>query len=358
MRIGIFDPYLETLGGGEKYMLTAASCLSKKNEVFLFWDKNLNQKASKRFNIDLSNVSFTKNIFSDKVSLAKRLIETSKYDAIFYLSDGSIPIVAAKLYVHFQFPVEWVNTKSIITKQKIKRIRKIVCNSEFTKSFIDKKFNKESIVLYPPTYLKKDSPKVINSNKKNYILNVGRLSKLQSGEYFKKQNFLINAFKKFIDEKKNDWELILVVSYLKENEKLVYELEKLVNGYPIQILKNTTYGKLKEVYQDSKIYWHASGAGEDLENHPELAEHFGITTVEAMANGLVPVVIDAGGQKEIVDDDKNGYIFKDERELVEKTEKLVENNRLWERMSEKAVERARFFSTDEFCEKINSIFQK
>ena len=40
MRIGIYDPYLDTLSGGEKYMLSAASCLAKEHKVFIFWDKD------------------------------------------------------------------------------------------------------------------------------------------------------------------------------------------------------------------------------------------------------------------------------------------------------------------------------
>ena len=39
MKIGIFDPYLGTLSGGEKYMLSIASCLSKEHEVYVFWDQ-------------------------------------------------------------------------------------------------------------------------------------------------------------------------------------------------------------------------------------------------------------------------------------------------------------------------------
>jgi len=36
-------------------------------------------------------------------------------------------------------------------------------------------------------------------------------------------------------------------------------------------------------------------------------EHFGITTVEAMAAGCVPLVYDSGGQAEIVSSGYNGY---------------------------------------------------
>lgn len=356
MRIGIFDPYLDTLGGGEKYMLTAASALSKNHQVDLFWDEDILNVASKKFNIDLSKVRSRKNIFSKRISFAKRLMESSRYDAIFYLSDGSIPIVACKLYIHFQFPVEWVNSDKLIIKQKIRRVKKFICNSNYTKEFIDKKFNVKSTVIYPPTYLKKDFPKVDLKKKKNYILNVGRLSKGESGEFFKKQDFLIDVFKSLVKQGVNDYELILAVSFSKNNKHLVDELKELAKGSKIKIYENVSFEKLSSLYQESKIYWHASGFGENLISNPEKAEHFGITTVEAMANGLVPVVINAGGQKEIVENRKNGFIWNKRLELIDYTINLVHEEDLFQKLSKEAVSDSKKFSTDEFNSNFEKIF--
>lgn len=358
MKIGIFDPYLDTLGGGEKYMLQAASCLSKNHEVFLFWDGDIFKSASKRFNIDLSIVKQVKNIFSKKVNFPKRLIESNKYDAILYLSNGSLPIVACKLYVHFQFPVEWVNVNSLITKQKIQRVREVICNSEFTKSFIDKKFNKKSIVLYPPSYLLNEFPRVNYKYKKNQILNVGRLQESNSGQLFKKQDLLIKNFKNIYDSGFSDWQLILIVSYKKEDENMVGRIKKLIGNYPIKIIENCSKVELENVYLQSKIYWHASGFGEDLEKHPEFAEHFGISTVEAMINGVIPIVINAGGQKEIVKNQKNGYLWNTERELLEKTQKLIKDKDLMIKLSTSAIIDAKKFSTNRFCKDVNKIFNE
>ncbi len=36
MRVAIYTPYLDTFGGGEKYMLTIAETLSKDSTVDLF----------------------------------------------------------------------------------------------------------------------------------------------------------------------------------------------------------------------------------------------------------------------------------------------------------------------------------
>ena len=41
MNIAIYSPYLDTAGGGEKYMLTIAECLSGENAVDVLLDTHL-----------------------------------------------------------------------------------------------------------------------------------------------------------------------------------------------------------------------------------------------------------------------------------------------------------------------------
>ena len=357
MKIGVYDPYLDTLGGGEKYMLTAASCLSEKHEVFVFWNQSdILDKAQKKFELSLSKVKLTPNIFSQDVSTFKRFLESKKYNAIFFLSDGSVPLVASSLYVHFQFPVDWVNTTGFLEKQKIKRMKKIICNSNFTKEHIDKKFSTDSVVLYPPTYFKSKMPNVDLGNKQNIILNVGRYATFPNKASVKKQEFMIDAFKRMCDLGLKDWKFHLVVSFLDTDKGNAVKLKDKIGKYPIEIFENVSFEKLSERYKVSKIYWHAAGFGEDLAVHPERAEHFGITTVEAMLNGVLPIVIDAGGQKEIVQDFEAGFLWTNDIELIEKTFLVAKDPKLWERLSKNATKSAARFSTDTFCHQIINLF--
>ncbi len=126
MKIGIYSPYLDTLTGGEKYIFTMASCLSNEHDVFIFWDDPaIIEKASVKFNLNLSKIKTIKNVFSNS-SLFARIIKTLSFDRIVYLSDGSIPIVGAKkLFIHFQFPIEWVNDLSISFRIKKRLISKM-----------------------------------------------------------------------------------------------------------------------------------------------------------------------------------------------------------------------------------------
>jgi glycosyltransferase involved in cell wall biosynthesis len=358
VKIGIFDPYLDSLSGGEKYMLSIALCLTPEHDVFIFWDKEkeitIKQTAFKKLGIDLSSIKFYRNIFSRNVSTISRFLESKKFDAIIYLSDGGIPIVGTKLFIHFQFPVEWVNGKSMKTRIKLFFIKKIFCNSYFTKSFIDKKLNVKSDVLYPPI----DLHVVNNTKKENIILHVGRFDVNSQESNYKKQDVMINIFKKMVDAGLKNWNFRLIVSAKEKDKDKLNKLKKMSERYPIGIINNISNQKLWEYYSKAKIYWHATGYGEDLQKYPEKAEHFGISTVEAMGAGAVPVVFNAGGQKEIIEDGKNGYLCNSIEGFMSKTNTLIKNGDLLKKMSTESIKRADMFSGNRFCCELRTLLIK
>lgn len=352
MKVGIYSPYLKTLTGGEKYIFTAASCLSKEHDVSIFWDdREVISKASEKFNLNLEKVSIVPNIFNKNYPTFKRFLKSMKYDRFFVLSDGSIPIVANKLIIHFQFPVEWVNTNSFLFLFKKSRVSKIVCNSQFTKKFIDRKFNANSYVLYPPATI--STGKVLE--KENLILTVGRFSLLPNGTDFKKLAVLIDSFKKFQRKRLKGWKMAIVTSVNEEDEKYFVKLKKRLKRVDIKFYKNADHATIMSLYSKAKIYWHASGYKEDLEKHPERAEHFGISTVEAMSHGAVPIVINAGGQPEIVKDNENGFLWESEDELIKKTHKVAVDKNLFLRIQEGAIDSSHRFNIDRFCEELNHL---
>lgn len=334
-------------------MLTLATCLSKTHDVSIFWnprdEKTIKETALKKLGIDISNIPFKKNIFDKHVSFANRFIASKNYDAIMVLSDGSIPFLWTNTYIHFQNPVEWVKP-SRKTKLKLSRVKKIICNSLFTKSFIDKTFGVTSMVIYPPVSLIEK-----HVTKENVILNVGRFGINWQGSSFKKQDVLVGVFKKMVDHGLKDWRLMLVLG-IKEKDDALESLKKSAKGYPIDLIINPDNDMLWQQYHKAKIYWHAAGFGENLEKYPDRAEHFGIATVEAMGCSAVPVVIHAGGQTEIVEDGKNGFLWQTKEELIKKTLQLTEKKNLWQELSNRAKERVKDFSAERFCREVNEMF--
>lgn len=349
MKIGIYDPYLDSLGGGEKYMLTIASALSEKHTVFVFWDqKDILAQAEKRFALPLKHVKLTKNIFSSETSVFIRMVQTNMYDAIFYLSDGSIPWLFAKNNILlFQFPVTWVDGQSITTTLKLAKFHKVLTNSYFVKSFIDKTYHVKSSVLAPPVTMVPSS-----SKKDNIILTVGRFTR---GMNMKKQEELIDIFISLFREGLKGWNFVLIGAALPTDENFIQSLKQRAKGYPIDVLVNVSHDEVVSYYQRAKIYWHAAGYTEDLESHPERAEHFGIATAEAMSAGCVPIVFNGGGQKEIVEQNENGFLWNYSDELREKTKLLIKNKKLFADLSSKAHKSAQQFSEKRFITSVKKL---
>lgn len=350
MKIGIYDPYLDTLGGGERYILSIASCLKEKHKVSLFWDDSqILKKASVRFGIDVKDINLTRNIFLSGSFIGK-LLETRNYDVIFYMSDGSIPtLLSEKNILIFQFPVNWINGNNFLTKLKLSKIAHIICYSDFVKKFLDKTFSIKATVLSPAVHSVEK-----NIKKENVILTVGRFTKAVNT---KKHEILIDVFKKLYDGGLLDWKLIIIGSVLPGEEDYVEALRKKTKDYPIEIIENSSFDSLVNYYNKAKIYWHASGFGEDLEKYPEKAEHFGISTVEAMSAGTVPVVFNGGGQKEIVKNKINGFCWNSLNELSSLTEELIGNQKLWQEISKKALERAKDFNNNRFCQQLEDLIK-
>ena len=366
LRIGIFDPYLDSLGGGERYTLTVAEYLSKNNQIEIFWDgEDLRGEAEKRLPLDLERVRFVSNIFTQERNLLERLLKTNRYDLIFYLSDGSIPSsLAKKNILHFQTPFIHVRGKTILNKLKLSRFKWIICNSYFTKKFIDKTYGVKSIVIYPPV----DVAKLAPEKKRNLILTVGRFtsffenkhsfsSNKQSFSSNKKQEVMIEAFKNLIDQGLSGWEFYLVGGLLESDRNYFKKLENQVSGYPIKLLPNISFSELKKYYGEAKIYWHGKGYGEDEEKNPELFEHFGISCVEAMAAGAVPIVFDGGGLREIIEDG-SGLLWQLPEDLQNLTRELIGDEDKLLRLSNGAQKRAKDFSKETFLRRFDEILTK
>jgi len=337
MKVAIYNPYLDTLGGGERYTMGVARALVAKDyRVDVEWkDISIKEKLEKRFGIDLSNVNFIENINRG-----------DGYDVCFWVSDGSIPILRArKNFLHFQMPFQDVNGKTLLNRMKFFRINKIICNSYFTKKFIDKEYGVESIVIYPPVGVEKIKPR----RKENLIVSIGRFSQLTQ---VKRQDILIKAFKKFFDSGFSDWKLILAGGSEVGVDDYVRKLRKSAKDYPVRILESPSFSQIKELYGKAKIFWSASGFGVDEKKSPEKVEHFGITLVEAMAAGAIPVVFAGGGYKEIVTDGENGFLWKKKQELLKKTKAIIEDSKLLKSLSLKARQNSEVYEYERFEKEI------
>lgn len=336
-KAAIVNPYLDTLGGGERYTFSFAKVLFDMGyKVDVEWKgPAIKEKLEDRFGMDLSGINFTPDV--------KR---GDGYDVCFWVSDGSIPTLRSrKNFLHFQVPFHHVGGNSLLNKMKLFRVDQIICNSFFTKGIIDREYGIESIVIYPPVPVSQ----IKSKRKENFILSVGRFSQLKQN---KGHEVLIKAFKKLIDGGCGGWKMILAGGVEVGVGDYIERLRKLTEGYPIEIIKSPDFKSLKDLYGKARIFWSASGFGEDEEKSPEKVEHFGMTVVEAMAGGAVPLVYDAGGHREIITDGVDGFLWHNTHELIEKTNEVLGSKT---KFAKNAVYASQRYSYDEFRKNITKI---
>jgi glycosyltransferase involved in cell wall biosynthesis len=85
-------------------------------------------------------------------------------------------------------------------------------------------------------------------------------------------------------------------------------------------------------------------------------EHFGITIVEAMAAGCVPIVHDSGGPREIVTNDV-GFRWHDLALAAQQITMLAENDRLRGELSAASSSRAQQFRPEVFESEIARVLE-
>jgi glycosyltransferase involved in cell wall biosynthesis len=345
----IYSPYFKGVGGGERYMLTVAECLLNQGwKVDFFWDNKIeiyNIASKLDLKLEKSNVL---GIMPKKLPFGKQFRLTRSYDMVFWLSDGSVPtLLAKKNILHFQQPFMAVGGEKIINQIKLGFINEIVCNSKFTKNYIDKEFGVNSKVLFPPVDVDKFKP----AKKENIILSVGRFEKT------KKHGVLLKAFRKFLAKGVSSWKLVLIGGSPEEGNgnRYLTNLRKKSKDLPVDIKVNLSFSQLQEYYGKAKFYWHAKGFQVD-ESRPGQMEHFGITPVEAMSAGCVPLVVNKGGLKEIVRR-KEGERWEDLNQLVEKTYILANNKEKYLQFQKNALKRSKDFSKQKFCKKFTRIIK-
>lgn len=350
LKIGIYSPYLRILGGGERYLLSIAESLSKQHEVFLFFHEDIREKAKSILNIALDRVHFLPEEIIRTKNLFKKYFSLLNFNIFFYMTDGSLffPVARKNLLV-IQSPVH-IPRLSLMNKLKLVNWD-VLCYSQFMKKIISKKLHREANLLSP--CISGDRFKSDFVDKENIILTVGRFFPYP---HSKKHDLLIDVFKKNYKKYFERWKLIIVGGLTEEGgEEIINDLKRKSAGFPIEILVNIPFSQLIKIYRSSKLYWHAAGFSEDMQIRPERAEHFGITTLEAMAAGVVPIVYDAGGQKDIVANGQNGFLWKTKEELVSRTVQLINNYELLQRLSRGVETSAQKYSCIKFYEKLDKL---
>ena len=107
------------------------------------------------------------------------------------------------------------------------------------------------------------------------------------------------------------------------------------------------YNKLPELYKQMDIVW-----------VPSRSEGFGLSAIEAMAQGCVVIASRTGGLTEIVSDGEDGLLFQttNSDDLALKTLNLLDNPQLRKQIAENAVTKAKQYSFDLYKTRILKLY--
>ncbi len=243
---------------------------------------------------DLSSYSL---IISSSWAVAKGVKKTDNQVHICY---SHTPIrYAWDLYDGYTSNLSW--PKKFLVQQTLKYIRKwdlatvdrvdyFIANSKFVQKRIQKTYDRDSKVIYPPVDVEKFS---LYRQKEEFYLTASRLVP------YKKTKLIVEAFNEMLDKK------LVVIGAGEEFE----DIQKIA-GKNITVLGYCEDSVMVDTMQRAKAFVYAA------------VEDFGIVPIEAMACGTPVIALDDGGTVETVVDGVNGVHF--ETQCVEDIVNAVE----------------------------------
>ncbi len=253
-------------------------------------------------------------------------------------------VISRHLYHRIQWP--WL-MRSYPLKTSI---------SDYSRRWTVQRWGVDSEVIYPP-----GDSSFISGEKKNFILSVGRFSGFRVGGLSKRQVEMMRAFGDLIDCGLSGWQYHSVggLSEWPQDQAYLAEVQNMAlrASSRAHVSANASRTLLKHLYESSKIFWHAAGYGDNDSLQPELMEHFGIATVDAMAAGCVPVVINKGAQPEIVEHGVSGFVWSTLEELKNYTARLIEDEPLRIRIAAEAQKRAQGFNREAFVKRFRAFIR-
>jgi O-antigen biosynthesis protein len=360
IRIGIYDHACHFAGGGQRYIAKAAEILQDRYDVTYIANKDTTlEKYREWFGIDLSRCSlkviklpFYENIGG--IFIDEAHVNTANTNYFYPISEESIHYDIF-LNANMLSKVEPKSPLSIFMCHfpdqdigkyfSVHRYDYLITNSKYTSFWAEKKWGiTPTIILYPPVDMY--NPESNPDRKEKVILSVARFEAGGS----KKQLEMIRAFhelSKTHEVVAGEWNLVLIGGNHDGNTyfaKLLKEM-KMMRPANIELKPNLTHDEVRDLYRRASIFWHACGLNE---SRPHLIEHFGMTTVEAMQNFCVPIVIDGGGQREIVEHGKIGFRFSSVEQLKEYTLKVIRDDELRKEMARNAYEKSHGFNSEIF----------
>lgn len=310
MRLALVHDYLNQFGGGERVLGALAELFPEAPIFTLFYDR---QKLSDYFGNRVKTTSFLDSYLVQKSHrpliplmplAASSLNLKDDYDVVISSTAGFAKGVSCSpktlhiAYCHTPLRYAWEYDRyfdwhpflKFLTaplfyylrswdKRTSKRPNLFLANSNFIKEKIQRYYEREAEVVYPPVDLRVfyRDPKI---RRDNYFLAAGRLMR------YKRFDLVIQAFNR----------LNLTLLIVGDGPELE-NLKKIVRSPKIHFLPFAKENELRALYN-----------GAEALIFPQV-EDFGLVAAEAQACGTPVIAFGEGGAKEIVADGKTGILF-------------------------------------------------
>jgi glycosyltransferase involved in cell wall biosynthesis len=116
---------------------------------------------------------------------------------------------------------------------------------------------------------------------------------------------------------------------------------------------SATSDRVTEVLQSGLVQWHLTGLG--VHNDPASLEHFGISIVEGMSTGCVPVAY-TGGAEDIIQHGHDGYVATSSEEVMQFTRSIFSMSAIQQKeMQERVREKSHQFEFERFEQRFHNL---
>jgi glycosyltransferase involved in cell wall biosynthesis len=313
LQIGIIHPFFDVMGGAEQTTLSLIEKLKTTQNITTLYTvepPKISEALNFKFHL-IKKKNFPTLWRYQRMKEVKKLFSESQKNDIVIVMGGSLLLEKSNVgkmivYCHSTFTEEddfskarfrgvkgiyyriiQNNVKNSISCMNEKNVR-LITNSEYTREEIRKRFGKDSSVVYPPVNISKFL-KFFDSIKQKNVITISRYSPE------KKLDDAIDIVK----SSSLPYVLIGNAKYRSQLE-LFEKLKRKTSQSNIELGCNLPYSEIEKVLVSSKVYFHTS------------KETFGISVVEAISAGCIPVVPNNSAHKETVPFEELRYNGKDD----------------------------------------------
>ena len=232
-----------------------------------------------------------------------------------------------------------------------------LCNSEFTAFHTRHRWGRDLniSVLYPCA----EFPSEVSrppTERTQEIVTVGRFN---VHGHNKNQALLVETFKRTLPLMPPGWQLTVMgrVNAGAETQDYVARMVEGCRGLPVRFEFDASELVKQQVLARAALYWSGTGIGCAEPAEASRMEHFGISIVEAMAAGAIPLAYASGGPPEIIEQGVSGFLYRDVEQLTTYSALLTVKHALRLQMHEASLRRSAAFSRTRFDADVARFFE-